>query len=70
MTRAKRKRAVVRRKTPTTCYLRQDQLDALRVLNEHSRVPVAALIREGVDMVLEERLTPELHARIEKLKTD
>ena len=60
----------MRRKTPTTCYLRQDQLEALRVLNKQSRVPVAALIREGVDMVLEERLTPEMRAELEELKAD
>lgn len=46
---------VTRRKTPTTCYLRQEQLEALRRLNRKSRVPIAVLIREGVDMVLEER---------------
>lgn len=60
----------MRRKTPTTCYLRQDQLEALRVLNEYSRVPVAALIREGVDMVLEERLTPEMREQFEGYKSD
>lgn len=70
MTGASKKKAVVRRKTPTTCYLRQDQLDALRVLNEQSRVPVAALIREGVDMVLEARLTPEMREALEEQKAD
>ena len=46
----------MRRKTPTTCYLRPDQLAALRQLNEDTRIPIAVLIRQGIDMVLEERL--------------
>lgn len=46
----------MRRKTPTTCYLRPDQLAALRQLNQDTRVPIAVLIRQGIDMVLEERL--------------
>lgn len=36
----------------TTVYLRRDQLEALRGISEASRVPQAALIREGVDLIL------------------
>ena len=42
-----------RKKIPTTVYLTPEQAEALRVLNERTKVPVAEYVREGVDLVLE-----------------
>jgi hypothetical protein len=37
---------------PTQVYLRPEQLAALKHLSEQRKVPVAQLVREGVDRVL------------------
>jgi hypothetical protein len=44
---------MARRKIPTTVYLTAEQAEALRLLHERTRVPVAEYVREGVDLVLE-----------------
>lgn len=41
-------------KKPIQVYLRTDQLEALRSLSRRRSVPVAELVREGVDRVLAE----------------
>ncbi|MCC6609614.1 MAG: ribbon-helix-helix domain-containing protein [Burkholderiales bacterium] len=35
-----------------TVYVRPDQLEALRRLAEHTRVPMATYLREGIDDLL------------------
>lgn len=46
------------KKKPLQIYLRDDQVQALRIVAERRGESMAALIREGVDMLLE-RLPPE-----------
>ncbi len=41
-------------KKPFQVYLREDQLEALRVLAERRKVSIAELIRQGVDRLLTE----------------
>lgn len=45
-------------KKPIQVYLRPEQLEALRALARRRNVPVAELVRQGVDRVLAE-MTPE-----------
>ncbi|MBI5488731.1 MAG: ribbon-helix-helix domain-containing protein [Deltaproteobacteria bacterium] len=42
-----------RKKIPTTVYLTPEQAEALRVLHDRTKVPVAEYVREGIDLVLE-----------------
>ncbi|MBL6975707.1 MAG: ribbon-helix-helix domain-containing protein [Deltaproteobacteria bacterium] len=42
-----------RRKVATTVYLTPEQDSLLKVLHQQSNIPVARLVRQGVDMVLE-----------------
>jgi hypothetical protein len=44
---------VARRKITTTVYLEPEQDEMLKALSERTGVPVAAYIRQGIDMVLE-----------------
>ncbi len=46
------------KKKPIQVYLRVDQLDALRALSRRKGESVAALVRNGVDRLLEE-IPPE-----------
>lgn len=46
------------KKKPLQIYLRQDQLEALRTVAERRGESIAALVREGVDLLLE-GLPPE-----------
>lgn len=41
-----------RRKVSTTVYLTVEQLDALRLLSQNTKVPIAEFIREGVNLIL------------------
>jgi hypothetical protein len=41
------------KKKPLQIYLRQDQFEALRTVAERRGKSIAALVREGVDMLLE-----------------
>jgi hypothetical protein len=41
-------------KKPLQVYLRPEQLDALRALAQRRKVPVAELVRQGVDRLLAE----------------
>ena len=41
------------KKRATTCYLERRQLDQLRALSNATKVPVAELIRQGIDRILE-----------------
>jgi len=53
---------VSRKKISTTVYLHQDQYDALKLLSEKTRVPVAIYVREGMDLVIErhrKKILPE-----------
>lgn len=42
------------KKKPLQIYLREDQLEALHMIAERRGESMAALIREGVDMLLDE----------------
>ena len=42
------------KKISTTVYLTQEQINQLKELNQRTKVPVAAYIREGIDLVLAE----------------
>lgn len=46
------------KKKPLQIYLREDQLEALRTVAERRGESIAALVREGVDLLLE-GLPPE-----------
>lgn len=41
------------KKQSTTCYLERRQLRELRELSVKLRVPVAELVRQGIDKILE-----------------
>lgn len=43
----------MRLKRQTSIYLRPEQLEALRQVAHETEIPMAALIRRGVDMVLQ-----------------
>ena len=42
-----------RKKVSTTVYIEADQAARLKLLGDATRVPVAAYIREGINLVLE-----------------
>ncbi len=42
-----------RKKISTTIYITPEQNDALKLLNERTKVPVAEYIRQGIDLVLD-----------------
>ncbi len=44
---------MARKKISTTIYITPEQNDALKLLNERTKVPVAEYIRQGIDLVLE-----------------
>lgn len=44
--------SVSRRKTSTTVYLEQGQVDRLKLLNSRTKFPVAEYIRQGIELVL------------------
>jgi hypothetical protein len=44
-----------RKKKSTTVYLEPAQLEQLHAISARTKVPVAVLIRAGIDMVLEVR---------------
>lgn len=41
------------RRSSTTVYLDWDQLGDLRKISEETRVPVAAIVRRGIDLAIE-----------------
>jgi hypothetical protein len=43
---------MARKKISTTVYITAEQNDALHVLHERTKVPVAVYIREGIDLAL------------------
>ncbi len=43
---------MARKKISTTIYITPEQNDALKTLNERTKVPVAEYIRQGIDLVL------------------
>lgn len=43
---------MARNMLPTTVYVTEEQLKLLKALSERTKVPVAAYIREGIEMVL------------------
>lgn len=45
---------VGRRKVTTTVYIEPEQDELLKALSERTGVPVAAYIRRGIDLVLEQ----------------
>ncbi len=48
-----------RRNKQTSAYLTGPQVDNLKLISEHTRIPMAALIREGIDMVLKKYPAPK-----------
>lgn len=44
---------MARNKVSTTVYITAEQNELLKQLSQKTRVPVAAYIREGIDMVIE-----------------
>ena len=42
-----------RKKISTTVYITPEQNEALKLLNQKTKVPVAEYIRQGIDLVLE-----------------
>ena len=47
------------KKKPLQIYLREDQIEALRIVSERRGESLASLIREGVDLLLEKLPTSE-----------
>jgi hypothetical protein len=45
-------RRMSRRKVSTTIYITEEQNEALKRLNEQTKVPVAEYIRQGIDLIL------------------
>ena len=43
-----------RKKISTTIYITPEQNEALKLLNERTKVPVAEYIRQGIDLILEQ----------------
>lgn len=43
---------MARKKISTTVYITPEQNEALHLLHERTKVPVAVFIREGIDLVL------------------
>lgn len=48
---------MARKKISTTIYITPEQNEALKLLNQKSKVPVAEYIRQGIDLVLEKYKT-------------
>ena len=46
---------MARKKLMTTCYIRADQDEALHAIRKKTKIPIAVLIREGIDLMLEYR---------------
>lgn len=44
---------MARNKISTTVYITPEQNELLKLLSQKTRVPVAAFIREGIDLVLD-----------------
>ena len=44
---------MARKKISTTIYITPEQNEALKLLNERTKVPIAEYIRQGIDLVLE-----------------
>ena len=44
---------MARKKISTTVYITPEQNEALHLLHDRTKVPVAVYIREGIDLVLE-----------------
>jgi hypothetical protein len=55
------------RKKPLQVYLREDQVDSLRVIAERRGESMAALIRQGVDKLLDD-LPPDEDPLLELVK--
>jgi hypothetical protein len=45
---------MARKKISTTVYITPEQGEALKLLHDRTRVPVAEYIRQGIDLVLEQ----------------
>lgn len=44
---------MARKKISTTIYITPEQNEALKLLNQKTKVPVAEYIRQGIDLVLQ-----------------
>ena len=49
---------MARKKISTTVYITPEQNEALHVLHDRTKVPVAVYIREGIDLVLTDVVLP------------
>ena len=45
---------MARKKISTTIYITPEQNEALKLLNQKTKVPVAEYIRQGIDLVLQQ----------------
>ena len=61
---------MARKKITTTVYLEPEQKERLAKLHERTRVPVAAYIREGIDLVLAFHAEAESWKKIQPPKTE
>ena len=43
-----------RKKVSTTVYITQEQNEALKLLNQKTKVPIAEYIRQGINLVLDQ----------------
>lgn len=64
-----RKAQMARKKISTTVYITPEQNEALHVLHNRTKVPVAVYIREGIDLVLQ-RYADQLPGQLSLVETD
>lgn len=60
---------MARKKISTTVYITAEQKEALDLLHERTKVPVAVYIREGIDLVLEKH-RDDLPGQLELVPAD
>ena len=44
-----------RKKISTTCYITAEQDELLKALSSKTKVPIAEFIRQGIELILEQR---------------
>ena len=43
----------MRKKVTTTIYITPEQSESLKTLHEHTKIPIAEYVRQGIDLILE-----------------
>ncbi len=46
---------MARKKVTTTIYITEEQSENLKALHQKTKVPIAEYIRQGIDLILEQR---------------